>query len=121
MFRRRHPLAEVADRNRVVIQKGDRDVISVLRALHAYLNIENASCAAWLDHADPDELDSVEHAGISNVVHRLLRNWCVEKTSAARNSPIPAATFVARAHNQPSAIGSTSVGIGDLSSSPSTI
>jgi hypothetical protein len=77
-------IAEIADRNRVVIQAGDRDVISVLRALHAYLNADNTACRTWLDHAHPNEIDSVERTGISNVVRRLLRNWCADKTTRSQ-------------------------------------
>ncbi|SDX97092.1 hypothetical protein SAMN05216215_10185 [Saccharopolyspora shandongensis] len=88
-------IAEIADRDRVVIQAGDRDVISVLRALHAYLNTDKAACATWLNHAHPNEVDAVEHTGLINFVHRLLRNWCAKKATRSQSSTlIPPADVV---------------------------
>lgn len=80
VFRTVNHIAEIADRHGVAIQAGERDVIAVLRALHAFLNNDVVECIERLNTVDLDDANAVERAGMTKLLHRLLRNWSTDKT-----------------------------------------
>lgn len=75
LFRTLDNIAVICDRRSVDVQADDRDVITMFRALGAYLDHDKTACTVWLDQVDLDELAAVQNVGMLLIMYRLLRNW----------------------------------------------
>lgn len=73
-------MASVALDRGVKLQVGDRDVISVFRALSCYLNADKSACRSQLDQAVPAEIETVDRTGSVDVMRRLLLNGCTDSS-----------------------------------------